>query len=125
MIKGELIMTKVYTKTGMWLKEVEPNTVVIGMSPKGQDDIGEVGFFEYLDDERITYDEPFVAIEGSKAVSEIPAPITGTIIEKNETLLDSPETLSAEGDENTWMMKVSVDNFNAADYLAEDLPIED
>ncbi len=118
-------MSKVFTTTGMWLTEIESNTLIIGMSPKGQDDIGEVGFFEFLEEEIITYDEPFVAIEGSKAVSELPAPVTGTIIEKNETLLDSPATLSEDGDDNTWIMKVSVDSFNPEIFLAEDLPIEE
>ncbi|MBG9982553.1 glycine cleavage system protein H [Aerococcaceae bacterium DSM 111020] len=115
---------KVYTRSGMWLKEVEANNVVIGMSPKGQDDIGEVAFIEFLEDEAIAVDEPFIAIEGSKAVSEIPAPISGQIIEKNLHLLDEPESLSHPGDQNSWIVKVRVDAFDSDDYLQEDLPIE-
>lgn len=123
--RKEEIMTRVFTKNGMWLEETAPQEITIGISAKGQYDIGEVSFFDFLEDEQLTKDEAFIAIEGSKAVTEVPAPINGKIVKQNEQLLEEPELLSETAANEPWIIVVSTDEFNAADFLAEDLPIED
>lgn len=116
-------MTKVYTELGMWLEEVEPNTVVIGLSPKGQDDMGDIGYLDFIEKETITEDEPFIAVEGSKAVLEFPAPISGKVIAINEKLIDDPAQLSQAASDDAWMVRVVVESFVPSNFLSEDLPI--
>ncbi len=118
-------MSKVFTETGLWLKEFEPGKVRIGLSPKGQDDLGEVSFFDPFDMQTLTKEESFCAIEAAKAVTELEAPLSGDIIAFNEELLSVPENLNEEEDELNWIIEVSAENFNSEDYLKEDLPIEE
>lgn len=118
-------MKKVYTETGLWLKEVEPGKVRIGLSPKGQDDLGEVSFFDPFDLDELTEGDSFCSIEASKAVTEIVAPFSGTLITFNEELLSVPENLNEEENALNWILEVSAENFVKADYLTEDLPIEE
>lgn len=118
-------LDKVYTETGLWLNETEPNHIRIGLSPKGQDDLGEVSFFDPFEIDSITKGEAFCSIEAAKAVTELESPLTGTIIKQNGTLLIEPENLNEEDDALNWIIELSVDEFNREDFLKEDLPIED
>lgn len=118
-------MKKVYTESGLWLKEIETRKVRIGLSPKGQDDLGEVSFFDPFDIEALVKDEAFCSIEAAKAVTELDAPISGEVITLNEELLTVPENLNEEDDSLNWIIEVSAENFDEKDYLKEDLPIEE
>lgn len=118
-------MNKVFTETGLWLVEYETGKVRIGLSPKGQDDLGEVSFFDPFDIETLTKDDSFCSIEASKAVTELEAPLTGEIITFNEELLSVPENLNEEDDLLNWILDLAVTDFNKDDFLKEDLPIED
>lgn len=122
---GELKMSKVFTETGLWLVEYESGKVRVGLSPKGQDDLGEVSFFDPFDNETLTKGESFCSIEASKAVTELEAPLTGEVITLNEELLSTPENLNEEDDALNWIIEVSVKEFDKNDYLKEDLPIEE
>ena len=56
-INGGIKLDKVFTETGLWLMEKEPNLIRIGLSPKGQDDLGEVNFFDPFEINQVTKDE--------------------------------------------------------------------
>ncbi len=118
-------MSKVFTETGLWLKEVEAGKVRIGLSPKGQDDLGEVSFFDPFDIDTVSKGEAFCSIEAAKAVTEVEAPLSGKIITFNEELLSVSENLNEEEDALNWILEVTVEDFNKDDYLKEDLPIEE
>lgn len=118
-------MSKVFTETGLWLKEVETGKIRIGLSPKGQDDLGEVSFFDPFDIQTLIKEDAFCAIEAAKAVTELEAPLSGEIITFNEELLSVPENLNEEEDALNWLIEVSVENFNQEEFLKEDLPIEE
>lgn len=114
---------KVYTKTGLWLKEIESSHIKIGISAYGQDDVGEITFFDPMEDEELTAGEAFAAVEGSKAVTEVPAPVSGKIIEWHEALLQEPWLLNETDDTKNWFVTVEVEKFNPSNFLKEDLPI--
>lgn len=118
-------MNKVFTETGLWLIEFETGKIRIGLSSKGQDDLGEVSFFDPFPIDTVTEGESFCSIEAAKAVTEMEAPLTGEVITFNEELLSVPENLNEEDDEINWIIEVSVENFDKEDYLKEDLPIEE
>ena len=111
-----------YSKSHEWLKE-EDGVSVIGISDFAQDALGDVVFVnlpEVGDD--AAAGEAFGDVESVKAVSDLISPVSGTICEVNEDLLDQPELLN-EDPYGTWIIKVenvtdTEELLNAAAYEA-------
>ena len=94
-----------YSKSHEWLKE-EDGVSVIGISDFAQDALGDVVFVnlpEVGDD--AAAGEAFGDVESVKAVSDLISPVSGTVCEVNEELLDQPELLN-EDPYGTWIIKV-------------------
>ena len=94
-----------YSKTHEWVKEDDGLTVV-GISDFAQDALGDVVFVnlpEVGDD--AAAGEAFGDVESVKAVSDLISPVSGTVCEVNEDLLDQPELLN-EDPYGTWIIKV-------------------
>ena len=94
-----------YSKSNEWLKE-EDGVSVIGISDFAQDALGDVVFVnlpEVGDD--AAAGEAFGDVESVKAVSDLISPVSGTVCEVNEDLLDQPELLN-EDPYGTWIIKV-------------------
>ena len=94
-----------YSKSHDWLKE-EDGVSVIGISDFAQDALGDVVFVnlpEVGDD--AAAGEAFGDVESVKAVSDLISPVSGTVCEVNEDLLDQPELLN-EDPYGTWIIKV-------------------
>ncbi len=94
-----------YSKSHEWLKE-EDGVSVIGISDFAQDALGDVVFVnlpEVGDD--TAAGEAFGDVESVKAVSDLISPVSGTVCEVNEDLLDQPELLN-EDPYGTWIIKV-------------------
>ena len=94
-----------YSKSHEWLKE-EDGVSVIGISDFAQDALGDVVFVnlpEVGDD--AAAGEAFGDVESVKAVSDLISPVSGTVCEVNEDLLDQPELLN-EYPYGTWIIKV-------------------
>ena len=84
----------------------------IGLSAFAVDELGDIVFVELPDEgDQITFEETMGAVESVKAASDLYAPVTGTVIEKNSALEDQPELLNQDpyGEEG-WLIKVRVDN---------------
>ena len=94
-----------YSKSHEWLKE-EDGVSVIGISDFAQDALGDVVFVnlpEVGDD--AAAGEAFGDVESVKAVSDLISPVSGTVCEVNEDLLDQPELLNKDP-YGTWIIKV-------------------
>ena len=94
-----------YSKSHEWLKE-EDGVSVIGISDFAQDALGDVVFVnlpEVGDD--TAAGEAFGDVESVKAVSDLISPVSCTVCEVNEDLLDQPELLN-EDPYGTWIIKV-------------------
>ena len=94
-----------YSKSHEWLKE-EDGVSVIGISDFAQDALGDVVFVnlpEVGDD--AAAGEAFGDVESVKAVSDLISPVSGTVCEVNEDLLDQPELLN-EDPYGAWIIKV-------------------
>ena len=94
-----------YSKSHEWLKE-EDGVSIIGISDFAQDALGDVVFVnlpEVGDD--AAAGEAFGDVESVKAVSDLISPVSGTVCEVNEDLLDQPELLN-EDPYGTWIIKV-------------------
>lgn len=83
----------------------------IGISAYAIDQLGDIVFVELPEDgEAIEKGEPFGSIESVKAVEEMYAPISGTVIERNQVLIDGPEILGDDPYGEGWLLKVRITN---------------
>jgi len=111
-----------YDKEHEWVR-VEGSEAVVGISDFAQDQLGEVVYVDLpaVGDELVA-GETFGEIESVKSVSELYAPITGTVLEVNDELGNTPETINSDPYAAGWMIKVSVADASQIDGLmsAED-----
>ena len=102
-----------------WIK-VDDNTVIVGISDHAQNELGEVVFVELpaIGDEFISGDEAAV-VESVKAASEVYTPISGKVIEVNDTLEENPELVNTSPYEEGWFfrLEVSDENLGSIDSL--------
>ncbi len=85
-----------YTKTHEWLKE-DGETVLVGLTDFAQKELGDIVFINVpFEGDAVTAGSSFADIESVKAVSEVISPVSGTIVEVNETLVDTPEKINSE-----------------------------
>lgn len=100
-----------YAKSHEWTKDNGDSTVTIGITEHAQDALGDVVFVELPDvGTQLTKGDEFGVVESVKAASDLYAPITGEVLEVNETLEDSPEAINESPYEDAWIMKVRLDS---------------
>jgi len=99
-----------YTKDWMWAK-IEDGKVRVGITDYAQKQLNEVVFVELPNvGDEVTKDEPFGTVESVKSVSDLTAPVSGTVAEVNEKVADSPETLNDDPYEEGWLIVISPSN---------------
>ena len=83
-----------YTKSHEWLKE-EDGLLVVGLTDFAANALGDIVFINLpqVDDE-VTAGESFADVESVKAVSDVFSPVSGTVEEVNDELLDAPEMIN-------------------------------
>ncbi len=95
-----------YTKSHEWAR-IEGDTVVIGITHYAQDQLGEVVFVELpAAGDTVEAGEEMGTLESVKAVSELLAPISGEVVEINESLEDSPDLVNTSPFEDGWLVKI-------------------
>ncbi len=105
-----------YTESHEWVK-VEGGIAYIGITDYAQDSLGEIVFVELPEEESaVEAGEVFGAIESVKAASDVNSPITGTILEINDDLEDSPELLNEDPYEH-WIIKVDLEDETELEHL--------
>jgi glycine cleavage system H protein len=97
-----------YDKEHEWIK-VADDVAVIGISDFAQDQLGEVVYVDLpaVGDE-IVAGENFGEIESVKSVSELISPVSGEVIEVNDALSDTPETVNEDPYGDGWMIKIKM-----------------
>ncbi|MCG8378040.1 MAG: glycine cleavage system protein GcvH [Proteobacteria bacterium] len=107
-VPGELKYTTAHT----WVEELGENKYRVGITDFAQDELGDIVFVEppELNREYSQSDECAV-VESVKSTSDIYCPLSGTILEINELLEDSPETINSEPYNEGWVFIIqAVDN---------------
>lgn len=106
-----------YDKEHEWVR-VEGDAAFIGISDFAQDQLGEVVYVDLpsVGDELVA-GETFGEIESVKSVSELYAPISGTVVEVNDELDGSPETINSDPYGSGWMVKVQMGDPSEVDGL--------
>ena len=105
-----------YTKEHEWLK-VEGNTGTVGITDHAQESLGDIVFVELPKvGTELTAGKTLGTVESVKAVSDIFAPVSGTVTEVNEALNNSPEQVNKDA-HGAWMVKVALKNPSEANQL--------
>jgi glycine cleavage system H protein len=95
-----------YTKDHEWAR-VEGDVATIGITDYAQSELGDIVFIELPEIGRKTKQaESFGTIEAVKAVSDLFAPLSGEIIEINNTLTDQPEVINKDPYGEGWLVKI-------------------
>jgi glycine cleavage system H protein len=110
-----------YNESHEWLRDNGDGTATIGITEYAQDALGDVVFVELPKVGRVlNKKETFGVVESVKAASDLYSPVSGEVLEVNETLNNSPETINTSPYEDGWIMKVKVsevgDLLDAAGY---------
>jgi len=95
-----------YTREHEWARQ-KGEKVLVGVTDFAQDQLGDVVYVELpaVGDE-VKKGESFGVVESTKAVSELYAPISGKVVEVNDPLVESPETVNDDPYEEGWMIAI-------------------
>ena len=103
-----------YVPTHQWARQVAPGRVEVGITAFAQDALGDVVFADLPKVGAVLVaGESFMVIESVKTASDVHAPVAGTVVEVNEALRDSPESLNTDP-YGAWLVSVEA----APDALA-------
>lgn len=115
---SKVIEGLLYSESHEWVK-VEGNIAVIGVSDFAQAEMGEITYVDMPDvDDEVEKGESFGALESVKAASDLFSPVSGTVVEKNEELEDSPEKVNENAYE-AWIIKVEMSDSSELEGLMD------
>jgi glycine cleavage system H protein len=99
---------------------IEGDTATLGITWYAQEQLGEVVFFDPpAVGTDVKKDQPYAEVESVKAVSDVVAPLSGEIVEVNETLGDTPEQINEDPYGAGWMVKVRLSNVDEVEQLMD------
>ena len=107
-----------YSEEHEWARVDGGGTAVVGVTHFAQDSLGDVVFVELpaAGDEVVQF-EKMGEIESVKAVSDLYSPVSGTVVERNESLADSPELVNDSPYEGGWMLRIRLSDPSELDAL--------
>lgn len=97
-----------FNKEHLWVK-IEGTEGVIGITEHAQEELGDILFVELpAIQSKVEQSNSFGQIESAKAVSDLISPVSGIVIEVNESLEEEPEVINEDPLDQGWMIKVSL-----------------
>ncbi len=101
-------MNRRYTKTHEWVS-LDGDVVTIGVTDFAQSELGDITYLELPEvGDPIAADQAFGIIESVKAANDIFSPVDGEVLERNEEVLATPETINASPFDQAWLVRVRV-----------------
>jgi glycine cleavage system H protein len=106
-----------YTKDHEWVK-IDGEVATVGITDFAQSELGDIVYVEVETlDEELQQEEVFGTVEAVKTVSDLFMPLSGKVIEFNDTLEDEPELVNEKPYEDGWIIKIKLDNPEEAEDL--------
>ena len=98
-----------YTKEHEWA-QVDENIVTVGITEFAQQSLGEIVYVELPEEgQKVTQGESFGVVESVKAVNDLFSPVSGTVIEVNNSLGEDPSVLNDDPINQGWMIRIEMD----------------
>jgi glycine cleavage system H protein len=114
-----------YSKEHEWVAS-EETLATIGITDHAQEQLGEIVYIELPSiGDKVSKDDPFGVVESVKAVSDIYAPVSGTVVEINEDLAESPEVVNEDPYGDGWLIKVRMTDGSDLEDLMENEEYEE
>ena len=108
-----------YTKEHEWIR-VEGDVAYVGITDYAQSELGEIVFVDInTEGETVNQNEVFGSVEAVKTVSDLNMPVTGEVLEVNETINDQPELVNNDPYGEGWMIKIQVADHAELDTLLD------
>lgn len=99
-----------YTKEHEWA-QVDGRRLTVGITHYAQDALGDVVYIDLpANGTRVEQGQPFGEVESTKSVSDLYAPVSGTIVERNESLESQPELVNSDPYGDGWMVVIEADS---------------
>ena len=109
-----------YTKEHEWLL-VEGSIATVGISDHAQEQLGEIVFVDLPDiGKEVSQNDDMAVVESVKAASDVYAPISGAVIEVNETLADDPAQVNESPEAEGWFVKLKIGNASELEALMDE-----
>ena len=108
-----------YTAEHEWIR-MEDGVAVVGITDYAQDALTDIVWIEFLADEGDAVEDngSFASVESVKSVSDIYAPLAGTIVALNHDLQDAPEVMNEDA-YGSWIAKIELNDAGAVDGLLD------
>ena len=108
-----------YTEEHEWIR-IEGDVAIIGITEYAQGELGDIVYVEVETlNETLAKDEVFGSVEAVKTVSDLFMPVSGEIIEFNEGLEETPETVNEDPYGEGWMIKVKMSDLSEVEALMD------
>lgn len=108
-----------YHEAHDWAR-IEGDEAVLGVTWFAADALGELVHFEPPEQgATVTKDAPYGEVESVKAVSDVIAPLSGEVLEVNQTVVDAPETVNLDPYGEGWLIRIRMTNASETDALLD------
>jgi len=109
-----------YTAEHEWVDSRDGGAVRVGITHFAQDSLGDIVFVQLPDlDATVSAGEPMGEVESTKSVSDIYAPVSGTVVARNEALDGSPELVNEDPYGRGWLVDIRPDDPGAVEKLLD------
>jgi glycine cleavage system H protein len=108
-----------FTKTHEWVK-VDGDIVTIGISDFAQGELGDITYLELpAVGQSITKSDPLGVVESVKAATDVYSPVSGEVVEENESVIDAPELVNSSPYGDAWLVKIRLSDPSQLDELMD------
>lgn len=115
---SKVLNDRKYSDSHEWVK-LDGDIATIGISDYAQHALGNIVYVDMPEvGDEVNQGDDFGAVESVKAASDLISPVTGEVVEVNETLVDKPELINEDAFGN-WIIKVKVSDPSEVDGLMD------
>ena len=115
---SQVVENLLYTEDHEWIK-VEGNTATIGITEHAASELGDVVYLDIEADGDVSKGDTLGTIEAVKTVADLFSPVSGKVIEINESINDNPEVVNDSPYDDGWMLKIELSDSSEIDDLLD------
>ncbi len=108
-----------YTQDHEWLRISEqPDICTVGITEFAQSELGDIVYIEVDEmDNELNREDPFGTVEAVKTVAELFMPVSGTVVEMNDSLRDNPELVNNDPYGEGWLIRIKMSDLSEVSEL--------
>ena len=108
---------KKYSKKHEWIS-LDGDSATIGISKHATEMLGDIVFVELPEKGKsLNKDDKAAVVESTKAASDVYTPVSGEILDSNQTIADDPSSVNKDPENNGWFFKIKIKNKSELDFL--------